>query len=63
MAPISRTLAPCPSCGSAETLRVTIALGDVPTSFTSCPNCEWKGWERDGEQLPLRSILALVATR
>jgi hypothetical protein len=54
---------PCPSCGSADTLRVEITLGGSPVSFTSCSNCEWKGWERNGEKLPLGSVLSLVSDR
>jgi hypothetical protein len=32
-------------------------------SFTSCSNCEWKGWEREGQKLPLGSVLDLVSDR
>jgi len=32
-------------------------------SFASCPVCEWKGWEREGHDIPLGSVLALVSTR
>jgi hypothetical protein len=41
---------------------VTLTLGGAPVSFTSCPVCEWRAWERDGEVLPLDSVLHLVAT-
>jgi hypothetical protein len=61
--PLHTRSTPCPSCGSAETLRVEIALAASPVSFTSCSTCEWKGWERGGESLPLGSVLGLVATR
>jgi DNA polymerase III alpha subunit (gram-positive type) len=53
----------CPSCGSQETLRVTMTLAGSATSFTSCPVCEWKGWEREGQNVPLGSVLGLVANR
>jgi len=32
-------------------------------SFASCPVCEWKGWEREGHNITLGSVLALVSTR
>ncbi|HEX9235616.1 MAG TPA: hypothetical protein VF972_05005 [Actinomycetota bacterium] len=60
MPPFSRNS--CPSCGSQETLRVTMTLAGSPASFTSCPVCEWKGWEREGENLPLGAVLSLVST-
>ena len=53
----------CPSCGSQETLRVTMIVGGSPLAFTSCPVCEWKGWEREGENIPLGSVLSLVSSR
>jgi hypothetical protein len=60
---LTRPTLRCPSCGSAETIRVAITLAGSSTSFTSCSDCEWKGWEREGEILPLGSVLALVAAR
>lgn len=55
--------ASCPSCGSGETLKVEMALAGTSVSFTSCSSCEWKGWEREGESLPLGHVLDLVANR
>jgi hypothetical protein len=62
MAHIDRSSIPCPSCGSAETLQVTMMLSGSQVSFTLCSACEWKGWERDGELIPLDSVLDIVAT-
>jgi hypothetical protein len=53
----------CPSCGSQETLRVRMTVGESPLCFTSCPQCEWKGWEREGENIPLGSVLSIVSSR
>jgi hypothetical protein len=58
----SRSFTECPSCGSAETLQVFMTLAGAPTSFTTCAECEWRGWERSGERLPLNSVLELVST-
>ena len=46
-----------------ETMRVSMTLGGSPTSFTTCSVCEWKGWQRGGEDLPLGSVLQLVSAR
>ncbi|HEX9311331.1 MAG TPA: hypothetical protein VGA30_00700 [Actinomycetota bacterium] len=32
-------------------------------AFAFCVSCEWKGWEHEGESLPLSSVLNLVTTR
>ena len=53
----------CPSCGSQETLRVAMTVAGSSLSFTTCPMCEWKGWEREGRIIALGSVLALVSTR
>jgi hypothetical protein len=53
----------CQSCGSEETLQVTMTLAGLPTSFTTCSVCEWRGWERDGETLRLGSVLEIVSSR
>jgi len=63
MTPSRRRHKPCPGCGSRETLKVTLTLAGSPTTFTMCNMCEWKAWERDGEKLPLGSVLSLVSAR
>jgi hypothetical protein len=57
------TSAGCPACGAADTITVTLTVAGSPASFTSCPTCEWKGWQRDGQTLTLGSVLTLVAAR
>ena len=42
---------------------MTLTLAGSPATFTMCNLCEWKAWERDGEKLPLGSVLGLVSTR
>jgi len=42
-------------------LVVSVTLAGAPASFTLCNTCEWKGWEREGKDLPLDSVLNLVA--
>ncbi len=59
----ARTSTPCPSCLSDELVGIAVNLAGRPTSFRWCANCEWKGWERDGETLPLASVLGMVGGR
>jgi len=44
-------------------IKVALTLADSPVSFTMCNVCEWKAWEREGERLPLGSVLTLVSAR
>jgi len=53
----------CPSCGSRQMIKVALTLAGSPSSFTMCNVCEWKTWEREGERLPLGSVLTLVSAR
>jgi len=62
MARLKRSSVQCPSCGSEETIQVKMSLAGSPTTFTLCYRCEWKGWERAGEDLELESVLSLAAT-
>jgi transcription elongation factor Elf1 len=63
MAQVTHSSITCPACGSQETIQVTLNLAGSPASFTMCNACEWKGWEREGQILPLDSVLSLVASR
>jgi hypothetical protein len=55
--------AQCPSCGSAELIQLAMTVSEIPLSFAACNSCEWKGWQREGQILPLRSLLSLISAR
>lgn len=63
MSTATRSTMQCPSCGAADTMTISLTLAGTPATFRMCSMCEWKGWERAGEDLRLESVLALVATR
>lgn len=44
-------------------MRLSMTLAGSPVQFTTCAVCEWKGWEREGETLPLGSVLAMASAR
>jgi hypothetical protein len=31
--------------------------------FASCPGCEWKGWFKEGDPVPLQRVLNLASQR
>jgi transcription elongation factor Elf1 len=63
MSHLDRSYDDCPSCGSRQMINVALTLAGSPVSFTMCNVCEWKAWEREGERLPLGSVLTLVSAR
>jgi len=63
MTPLTRSSTRCPNCGSEETMRLSMTLAGSPVLFTNCAVCEWRGWQREGEDLPLNSVLALASAR
>jgi DNA-directed RNA polymerase subunit RPC12/RpoP len=53
----------CPTCGSRELLRVDLSIEQQPMAFTTCPHCESRWWERDGNPLPLEAVLKAVGRK
>lgn len=50
----------CPSCGSGEVVAVTFGVGDSLIVFRTCPPCEAKWWERDGDPIDREIAIPLV---
>ena len=54
----------CPSCRSKDLMTVRLALGEgAPLAFDFCTRCEWRGWDAEGQDLPLSSVLGLASRR
>ncbi len=52
----------CPACQQGDLITITMVVNDADLSFTTCHLCEAKWWYRDGEQVPLGSVIGVVAT-
>lgn len=50
----------CPNCGSGDLITISMAVGGRDLAFTTCHRCEAKWWYRDGERVPLKSVIGLV---
>lgn len=51
----------CPQCGSRNVININLTMEDgEPVSFYSCHGCEKRWWNREGEPLPLASVLELA---
>ncbi|MFB3738073.1 MAG: hypothetical protein ACE14W_03800 [Candidatus Velamenicoccus archaeovorus] len=50
----------CPVCNQGDLITITMAVGESDFAFTTCHLCEAKWWYRDGEAVPLRSVIGSV---
>ncbi len=53
----------CPNCKSGDLITITMAVSGRDLAFTTCHLCEAKWWYRDGEEVPLRSVIGLVVEK
>ena len=50
----------CPVCSSGDLISISMAVNGSDLTFTTCHMCEAKWWHRDGERIPLRSVIGAV---
>jgi DNA polymerase III alpha subunit (gram-positive type) len=53
----------CPHCRSGDLITIMMAVSGRDLAFTTCHLCEAKWWYRDGEQVPLTSVIGLVVQK
>ena len=54
---------PCPNCRSARLVEIAMTLRDQRVTLHSCPACEQRWWDSEGETITLPSVLELAAAR
>ncbi len=50
----------CPVCHQGDLITISLAVSDTDLSFTTCHMCEAKWWYRDGQAIPLQSVIGMV---
>ena len=50
----------CPICHQGDLISISMNVSANDLSFTTCLMCEAKWWYRDGESVPLRSVIGSV---
>ena len=50
----------CPVCHQGDLISISMSVSENELSFTTCHMCEAKWWYRDGENVPLRSVIGSV---
>ena len=53
----------CPNCNSGDLITIAMTVSGRDLGFTTCHLCEAKWWYRDGEEVPLNSVIAQVAEK
>ena len=53
----------CPTCRQGDLITITMAVSERDLTFTTCHLCEAKWWGRDGDLVPLASIIDLVVKK
>ena len=54
---------PCPNCQQGDLISISMAVGGRDVLFSTCHLCESKWWFREGELVPLASVIDLVVPR
>jgi len=53
----------CPLCRSTALVTIGLTLREQQVTMHSCSSCDTRSWVKDGEQMPLPSVLELAARR
>ncbi|HEX6331565.1 MAG TPA: hypothetical protein VF129_09815 [Actinomycetota bacterium] len=53
----------CPVCSQGDLISITMNVGGNDLAFTTCHMCEAKWWYRNGEPMPLQSVIGNVLTQ
>lgn len=54
----------CAQCASPRLMTIVVRLApEEEHLFASCPGCEWKGWFKEGDPVPLDRVLNLASQR
>jgi DNA polymerase III alpha subunit (gram-positive type) len=60
---MAETTGTCPSCTSGDLISITMTVSGRDLAFCTCHHCEAKWWYRDGEEVPLQSVIGLVVQK
>jgi DNA polymerase III alpha subunit (gram-positive type) len=53
----------CPVCEQGDLITISMNVSGSDLSFTTCHMCEAKWWHRDGETVPLQSVIGNVISQ
>ena len=50
----------CPQCRTGDLIAISMTVGGRDLSLSTCHHCEAKWRYRDGDEVPLASVIGLV---
>ncbi len=50
----------CPECRAGDLITISMAAAEADLYFTTCHMCEAKWWYKDGQLVPLASVIGVV---
>jgi formate dehydrogenase maturation protein FdhE len=53
----------CPACGQGDLIGITMSVSGSDLTFMTCHLCEAKWWYREGEAVPLASVIGDVISQ
>ena len=53
----------CPQCHEGDLITISMTVGGRELSFSTCHHCEAKWWYRNGDPVPLDSVIGLVVEK
>ena len=53
----------CPNCKQGDLITISMAVSERDLTFTTCHMCEAKWWFRDGQMVPLSSVIDVVVKK
>lgn len=53
----------CPVCQQGDLISIAMNVSGAGLSFTTCHLCEAKWWYRDGDPVPLQSVIGSVLSQ
>jgi formate dehydrogenase maturation protein FdhE len=53
----------CPECHAGDLITIAMNAGENGLSFTTCHMCEAKWWFKDGQLVPLASVIGVVSSK
>ena len=51
----------CPHCRSAVVVEIRVGIAGSDFTMHSCPSCEARWWDRDGERVELSRVLSAAS--
>jgi DNA polymerase III alpha subunit (gram-positive type) len=53
----------CPECRDGDLITISMTVSERDLTFITCHSCQAKWWQRDGQPVPLASVIDAVVKK